>query len=122
MYIFLIIVHTLVCFFLIAVILLQAGRGGGLSEMAGGGQTQSIFGTQTNVFMMRLTEVCAVVFILTSLSLALLSTHRGKSLMVRERALAQAVSAVVPKPPAAAAPAAEVPAPSAEPVQEEKAA
>ena len=38
MYTFLIVIHVLVSFFLIAVILLQAGRGGGFSEMAAGGQ------------------------------------------------------------------------------------
>ena len=85
MQIFLIIVHVIVCLFLIAVILLQAGRGGGLSDMAGGGQAQSILGTETNTFMKRLTEVFAVVFILTSLSLGIISTHRGKSLVEQKR-------------------------------------
>ncbi len=81
MYIFLMIVHVFVCIVLIAVVLLQAGRGGGFSEMMGGAQPQSIFGTQTNTFMTRATEVCAVLFIVTSLSLGILSTQRGKSLM-----------------------------------------
>ena len=81
MYIFVLIVHVIVCFVLIMVVLLQAGRGGGFSEMMGGGQPQSIFGTQTNTFMTRATEVCAVLFIVTSLSLGILSTQRGKSLM-----------------------------------------
>ena len=85
MQIFLIIVHVIVCLFLIAVILLQAGRGGGLSDMAGGGQAQSILGTETNTFMKRLTEVFAVVFIITSLSLGIISTHRGKSLVQQQR-------------------------------------
>ena len=85
MYIFLIIVHVIVCFVLIAVILLQAGRGGGLSDIAGGNQTQSIFGTQTNQFMTRATEACAIIFVITSLSLGVLSTQRGKSLIAKER-------------------------------------
>jgi preprotein translocase subunit SecG len=101
MYIFLMIVHILVCLFLIAVILLQAGRGGGLSEMAGGSnQAQSILGTQTNVFMTRLTEVCAVIFIVTSLSLAIISTQRGKSLIDKALALPSAKQTL----PAAAKP------------------
>lgn len=85
MYIFLIIVHVIVCLVLIAVILLQAGRGGGLSGMAGGSQTQSILGTQTNTFMTRATEACAIIFIITSLVLGVLSTQRGKSLIAKER-------------------------------------
>ena len=81
MYIFLMIIHVIVCLVLVAVVLLQAGRGGGFSDMMGGAQPQSIFGTQTNAFMTRATEVCAVLFIVTSLSLGILSAQRGKSLM-----------------------------------------
>ena len=83
MYILVMIVHVIACLVLILVILLQAGRGGGLSDIAGG-QPQSILGTQTNAFMTRATEVCAVVFVLTSLTLGIMSTHRGKSLMERQ--------------------------------------
>lgn len=85
MQIFLIVVHVISCLFLIAVILLQAGRGGGLSDIAGGSQAQSILGTETNTFMKRLTEIFAVVFIVTSLSLGIISTHRGKSLIEQRR-------------------------------------
>ena len=84
MYMFLIVVHVFVCLVLIAVILLQAGKGGGLADFAGGNQAQSILGTQTNTFMTRATEVCAVVFVITSLSLGILSTQKGKSLIEKE--------------------------------------
>ncbi len=84
MYTLVMIVHVIACLILILVILLQAGRGGGLSGMVGSGQPQSILGTQTNAFMTRATEVCAVIFILTSLTLGIMSTHRGKSLMERQ--------------------------------------
>ena len=97
MYLFLIVVHVIVCLVLIFVVLLQAGRGGGFSEMFGGGQPSSILGTQTNAFMTRATEVCAVVFVITSLSLGLMSAQKSKSLVhqaqkedVVKAALAQA--------------------------------
>lgn len=93
MYTFLIIVHVIICFFLIAVILLQAGRGGGFSEMAGGNQMQSVLGSQSNVFMTRLTEVVAILFILTSLSLGILSTHKNKSLIEKNRSLLESKAA-----------------------------
>ena len=116
MYIVLIVFHVMACLVLILVVLLQAGRGGGFSEMAGGGQPQSIFGTQTNTFMTRATEVCVVIFIVTSLSLGIVSTQRGKSLMERRRlteSIKKTVSTplAVPKPaqPPAAAPAPEAP-------------
>ena len=101
MYIFLLVIHVIVCLVLILVVLLQAGRGGGFSDMLGGGQPQSLFGTQTNAFMVRATEVCAVVFIITSLSLAILSTQRGKSLVSKQRLLREIQSKmpVVPKAP-----------------------
>lgn len=103
MYIFLLIVHVIVCIVLIFVVLLQAGRGGGFSDMLGGGQPQSLFGTQTNAFMVRVTEVCAVMFIITSLSLAMMSTYRGKSLVSNERLLQdiQAQIPTIPQPPPA---------------------
>ena len=97
MQIFLIIIHVSACLFLIATILLQAGRGGGMSDIAGGSQAQSILGTETNTFMKRMTEVFAVIFILTSLTLGIISTHRGKSLMEQKRR-AQTFKKNVPLP------------------------
>ncbi len=98
MYILLLIIHVIACFVLIAVVLLQAGRGGGVSDMFGSGQPSSIFGTQTNAFLTRATEVCAVVFIITSLSLGMLSTQRGKSLVEKEM-LKRSITAKLPKIP-----------------------
>jgi preprotein translocase subunit SecG len=100
MYIFLMIIHVLVCLVLIFVVLLQAGRGGGFSDMMGGGQPQSVFGTQTNEFMVKATEVCAVLFIVTSLSLAVMSTQRGKSLVARQN-IARDIQAAIPQIPQA---------------------
>ena len=98
MYIFLLIIHVIVCLVLVFVVLLQAGRGGGFSDMLGGGQPQSLFGTQTNAFMVKATEVCAVVFIITSLSLAILSTQKGKSLVANQKLL-QDIQAQIPTVP-----------------------
>ena len=97
MYIFLLVIHVIVCFVLVAVVLLQAGRGGGFSDMMGGSQPQSIFGTQTNEFMTRATEVCAVLFIVTSLSLGIFSSQHGKSLM-EKRALLNALKKTAAEP------------------------
>ena len=76
-------IHVIVSLVLIAVILLQAGRGGGLSESFGGSSTQTIFGTKTSVFLTRATAVSAVVYILTCLVLGVMTSHRGRSLVAK---------------------------------------
>ena len=78
---FVIFIHIVASIVLILVILLQAGRGGGLSESFGGSSTQTLFGTKTSVFLTRATAVCAVVYLLTCLSLAVMTGHRGRSLV-----------------------------------------
>ena len=92
-------IHLIACFVLIAVILLQAGRGGGLSDM-GSGAAQSVLGTRGATLLTRATTVCAVVFMMTSLSLAILSAQRGRSLMegARVKAAAPAKAPIEQKP------------------------
>lgn len=86
MYAVLIVIHVIVSIVLILVILLQAGRGGGLSEAFGMSSTQTFFGTSAAKFLQNATTVCAIIFLLTSLSLAALSTQRSRSLMETQRA------------------------------------
>jgi preprotein translocase subunit SecG len=74
---FLIIVHVLVSAVLILVILLQAGKGGGLGG-AFGGSTQAVFGGRgAQTFLGKVTSAAAAVFMITSLSLSYLSTRSG---------------------------------------------
>lgn len=83
MYTSILVLHILVCVFLVMSILFQAGKGAGLSNIfgGGGGGVESIFGTKTNVFLSRVTTLCATIFILTSIGLAMMSAHRKISLM-----------------------------------------
>ena len=81
MYAVLIVIHIIVSIFLIAVILLQAGRGGGLADTLGGSQMQSMFGTKSATVLQKMTTVCATMFVITCLSFAIISSHRSKSLM-----------------------------------------
>ncbi len=82
MYILLILIHVVICLVLISVILLQAGRGGGLTEAFGGGETaQQLLGTQAPVILKKATEACAIAFLVTSLLLGIVTARRGRSLV-----------------------------------------
>jgi preprotein translocase subunit SecG len=81
MYILLIILHIIVCLILISTILLQAGRGGGLTESFGGNDSmQSVLGTSAPNLIKKVTEISAVGFLITSLILGMIATRRGRSL------------------------------------------
>lgn len=73
------VIHAIICILLIGIILIQAGRGGGLVE--GFSSMESMFGPKTNVFLTRTTTVLSVLFFITCLSLALLSARQGRSLL-----------------------------------------
>lgn len=81
LYIIVIAVHVIVCIVLIAIILLQAGRGGGLSEAFGGDSSQTIFGTKVSVFLTKATVVAASLFLITCLGLGIMTSRRGRSLI-----------------------------------------
>jgi len=93
-------IHVIVSLVLICVILLQAGRGGGLSESFGGSSSQTIFGTKTSLLLRRATEIAAVVYILTCLSLAVMTSHKGRSLVPAKTVMPPVSEAQpgVPKP------------------------
>lgn len=72
------VIHVFVCVFLILVVLLQQGRGGGLAAMGGGAQ---VFGGRgAGNFMTRLTAICAAIFMMTSMALAYLSSAGDREL------------------------------------------
>jgi preprotein translocase subunit SecG len=83
----LIIIHTIVSIALILIILLQTGKGADMGAAFGGGASQTLFGsTGSSTFLGKLTTVAAVIFMLTSLSLAYLSGHRtSNSIMVDKK-------------------------------------
>jgi preprotein translocase subunit SecG len=72
-------IHIIICALLVIIILIQAGRGGGLVEGFSG--VESMFGTKTNTFLTRTTTTLAVLFFITCIGLALLSARQSRSLM-----------------------------------------
>ncbi|BBO79523.1 preprotein translocase subunit SecG [Desulfosarcina ovata subsp. sediminis] len=74
MSIFLIIIHVVVCIALIMIVLLQTGKGADMGAAFGGGSSQTLFGsTGASTFLSKATTVAAIVFMLTSLTLAYMS-------------------------------------------------
>lgn len=108
------IVHVLMCFAIIAIVLLQSGKGADIGSAFGGAGSQAVFGSMgTPTLLGKITTVVAIVFTLTSFSLALLGGERASS-VVREPATAgpSAPAPAAPATPAPAAPAQPAPAPS----------
>ncbi len=75
---YILVIHIVVSIFLVAVVLLQSGKGGAGSTF-GGGESQTLLGTSGGSFMGKLTTVAAVIFMLTSLSLAYIASTSAKS-------------------------------------------
>ncbi|MSR76906.1 MAG: preprotein translocase subunit SecG [Candidatus Omnitrophica bacterium] len=82
MIVFVTALHVVVCFVLILVILLQAGRGQGLAGPSfSSGNVQSLFGTSAGDFLTKATSVSAICFLFTSIGLGYIESHRSKSLL-----------------------------------------
>ena len=118
------ILHVLVSLFLIAVVLLQSGKGAEMGASFGSGGSQSVFGAGGGTsFLSKLTTSAAVIFMLTSLTLAYISGQPSSSSMMSGKGKAAPVQAPAPtaapqKPDSAPAPVTPVaPAVPAVPVQ-----
>ena len=79
MIIFLWIVHIFVCVFLIVVVLLQSGQSGDIAAAFGGMGSQTAFGPRgAATVLTKATTWCAVIFMITSITLSILSSrHTG---------------------------------------------
>ncbi len=77
---FLTTIHIIVSITLVVIVLLQAGKGADLGATFGTGSSQSLFGAGGGgSFLGKLTAGAAIVFMVTSLSLAYLSGKTGGS-------------------------------------------
>lgn len=114
MYTFLIIIHLFVSFIMIGAILLQAGKGAEIGA-AFGGSSQTLFGSRgAATFLSKMTVGAAIIFMLTSLSLAFLSRERAGERSIMSGTATESAPAK-PAPPAtipSAQPSAANPAPA----------
>jgi preprotein translocase subunit SecG len=72
------VLHVIVCLFLIAVVLLQRGKGAEMGAVFGGGASSTVFGSRgAGNFLTLLTKICAAIFMLTSGTLSYLYTQQA---------------------------------------------
>jgi preprotein translocase subunit SecG len=87
MTILLVTLHVTVSFALIIVVLLQSGKGAEMGASFGASGSQSVFGAGGgSTFMSKLTTSAAIIFMLTSLSLAFVSGKGGGSSIMSSKA------------------------------------
>lgn len=74
-----VVVHVLVSLGLIGLILIQQGKGAEAGASFGGGASQTVFGSQGSAnFLTKTTKYLAIIFFVTSISLALIAKQRAE--------------------------------------------
>jgi len=102
MFIFVVVIHVIVSFIIIGLVLLQAGKGADIGSAFGGSGSQAVFGSMgTPTVLGKITTVVAVIFMVTSFSLAVLAHKKASTIMP---ASAPARSDGTPAPSPAPAP------------------
>ena len=111
--------HVLVCFVLVIVIMLQSGSAADLAGAFGGAGSQTAFGPRgAATFLSRATTWCAIVFMMTSLTLSVKREpaelpSTGSVLEQTQKSQGTAPKSTTPAP--SPAPAQQTPAPSVPP-------
>ncbi len=82
---FIITVHIIVCVLLVLIVLLQSGKGAEMGVSMGQGSSQTLFGAAgPATILTKITTGVAIVFMLTSLSLAYVSGHRNETSIMKQ--------------------------------------
>ncbi len=96
---FLVAIHIIVSVALIVIVLLQAGKGADLGATFGTGGSQSLFGAGGGTsFLGKLTAGAAVIFMITSLSLAYLYGKGASSSVMPAKRAATKTAPAIPAP------------------------
>ena len=100
MVILLTILHVIVCFFLIAVVLLQSGKSADIAAAFGGMGSQTAFGPRgAATILTKATTWATVIFMITSLSLAIIASRKRTSSILGGSRPAQTQGQTTPSQP-----------------------
>ena len=75
------VIHVVVSVLLILTVMVQGSKSEGLSGLLGGGGSGTLFGTETPSFLVKVTTVLGIVFMLSSISLTVILSRRPPSVM-----------------------------------------
>jgi preprotein translocase subunit SecG len=106
MYILVLLIHVVVCLFLIVVILLQSGKAADLAGAFGGMGSQTAFGPRGSATLLsKATTASAAIFMVTSLTLSILATRNaGLATTVLEDQPVKSIPVKTAPPPVTQAP------------------
>lgn len=89
------IIHVVVCLFLVVIVLLQHGKGADIGATFGGGNT--VFGSEGPVPLLnKVTTAAAIIFMVTSISLAYISAKSGTRSVMQNAPLTTTLPTVPP--------------------------
>ena len=96
------IIHVLACFGIIGIVLLQSGKGADIGSAFGGAGSQAVFGSMgTPTLLGKITTGIAIVFTLTSFTLAMLGGERASSVVRDAPPVSAPAAPAAPGTPAA---------------------
>lgn len=103
MQLILLVLHVLICVSLIALILVQQGKGADIGAAFGSGASQTVFGSQGSTsFLFRMTATLAALFFMTSMALTYVTSKQAQQTQIQLPSTTKTAPIPVPTQPLSA--------------------